>query len=217
MRSSTPNFAARARIWTLDPTACALTLLRELLAEDREDQMLWRSGVRHVARLVSAPASARRAEHIISPGKTYLITGGLGAIGLEVAGWLVAQGARHLVLIGRTSPTALALHAIEKWERAGAQVTVIAADVAQETDVSQVLDTVRLAHPPLGGIVHAAGVLDDGILLQQTWARFAAVLAPKVAGAWNLHNLTQHLLSISWCSSPRWRRSGCGQKLRGSE
>jgi hypothetical protein len=64
------------------------------------------------------------------------------------------------------------------------------ADVEKE-DLARALDTVKRTQPPLAGIVHAAGILDDGILLQQTSTRFAAVLAPKVAGAWNLHVLTQ--------------------------
>jgi NAD(P)-dependent dehydrogenase (short-subunit alcohol dehydrogenase family) len=180
----------------LDPDnrdACVPMLLRELLAEDRENQMSWRSGVRYAPRLVSATASAHRGHAIISAGKTYLITGGLGALGLEVARWLVAHGARYLVLIGRRPPSPLALRSIEEWEAAGAQATVIGADVAQTIELAQALETIRRTHPPLGGIVHAAGVLDDGILLQQTWARFAAVLAPKVAGAWNVHALTQDL------------------------
>jgi Dehydrogenases with different specificities (related to short-chain alcohol dehydrogenases) len=178
-----------------NPAESPAILSRELLAEEREDQLSWRSGVRYVARLTSATRSARRDDNIISisTGKTYLITGGLGALGLEVARWLVGQGARYLVLIGRKSPSARALRSIEELERAGVRVTVIRVDVTEKTDLAQAFETVQSTHPPLGGIVHGAGVLDDGILLQQTWTRFAAVLAPKVAGAWNLHNLTQNL------------------------
>jgi acyl carrier protein/short-subunit dehydrogenase len=75
----------------------------------------------------------------------------------------------------------------------GVQVRVIGADVAHADQVSAVLAELSAAMPPLRGIVHAAGVLDDGILLHQRWDRFARVLAPKVQGAWNLHWSTQHL------------------------
>jgi myxalamid-type polyketide synthase MxaB len=119
-----------------------------------------------------------------------LITGGLGALGLEVANWLVAQGARHLALMGRRLPSGPALRSIEEWEKAGVRVSVLQGDVAERSDVSEAIETIQRTGPPLGGIIHAAGVLDDGILLQQTPSRFAAVLAPKVAGAWNLHELT---------------------------
>jgi acyl transferase domain-containing protein/acyl carrier protein len=179
----------------IDTTAAAAAaiLARELLADDREDQVRWRSGVRSVARLAPAHAGSNAQDTIISAGRSYLITGGLGALGLEVARWLVARGARHLVLLGRKQPSEAARIAIAEWQESGAEVTVIHADVAHISDVDRALAEIRGTKPPLAGIVHAAGTLDDGILLQQTPARFAAVLSAKVAGAWNLHLLTQDL------------------------
>jgi myxalamid-type polyketide synthase MxaB len=73
------------------------------------------------------------------------------------------------------------------------EVTIITADIANPQEVAQCLQQIRSSHPPLRGIIHAAGVLDDGLLLQQSWERFNRVMAPKVAGAWNLHTLTQDL------------------------
>jgi NADPH:quinone reductase-like Zn-dependent oxidoreductase/acyl carrier protein len=124
---------------------------------------------------------------------TYLITGGLGGLGLAVAQWMVSQGARHLVLAGRSGATVAAQEAIRGMEQGGAQVKVVRADVTQEEQVAEMLAEIAHSTPPLRGIVHAAGILDDGILLQLDAERFRAVLAPKVSGAWNLHAHTLDL------------------------
>jgi len=70
---------------------------------------------------------------------------------------------------------------------------VVSCDIADERAVVELLAHIAAQLPPLRGVVHAAGVLDDGVLLQQDWSRFAAVLAPKAAGAWHLHRHTQSL------------------------
>jgi NAD(P)-dependent dehydrogenase (short-subunit alcohol dehydrogenase family) len=119
------------------------------------------------------------------------VTGGLGGVGLHVAGWLCERGARHLLLLGRRAPSAEAGAAIRALEQRGCTVRVVEADVANRPALARALDAVRESMPPLCGVVHAAGVLDDGLLSGQTWARFEAVLAPKVAGGWNLHVLTR--------------------------
>jgi NADPH:quinone reductase-like Zn-dependent oxidoreductase/acyl carrier protein len=127
---------------------------------------------------------------------TYLITGGNGGLGLAVAEWMAGRGARHLALMGRSAPSAAALEAgekiiaIERIEAAGALVQVFQADVAREEQVAGALDQIRKSMPPLKGIIHAAGVLDDGILLQLNPERFQTVMAPKIDGALNLHHLT---------------------------
>jgi myxalamid-type polyketide synthase MxaB len=124
---------------------------------------------------------------------TYLITGGLGGLGLQVTRWLVDEGACHLVLMGRSAPSDGTREMLTELEQAGAQVVVAQADVSQEEQVARVLADIDRSMPPLRGIIHAAGIVDDGVLLQQTWARFTRVMAPKVAGAWNLHTLTQNM------------------------
>ncbi len=125
--------------------------------------------------------------------RTYLITGGLGALGLTVARWLVDSGARHLALVGRRSRSSLpgqAEDAIEELKRCGAAVVTLRADVSKTEELAAALDSVRAGMPPLGGVIHAAGVLDDGLLLRMDARRFRNVTAAKVWGAWNLHALT---------------------------
>ncbi len=135
---------------------------------------------------VEAPNAGRpRAD------SAYLITGGLGALGLEVARRLVARGARHLALLGRSAPTPAVQAAIAELQAAGAQLLPLQADVADPAQLAAALDQVRATLPPLRGVFHAAGLLQDAPLSRQTPATLHAALAPKAYGAWNLHQLTQ--------------------------
>jgi NADPH:quinone reductase-like Zn-dependent oxidoreductase/acyl carrier protein len=122
---------------------------------------------------------------------TCLITGGLGALGLAVARWLAERGGRTLVLAGRRPPTPDAEKAIAAIEGAGARVEFIRADVVVLADARRLASQIEGSLPPLSGIVHAAGLLDDGTLLQQSPERFARVMAPKVQGAWHMHELAE--------------------------
>jgi NAD(P)-dependent dehydrogenase (short-subunit alcohol dehydrogenase family)/acyl carrier protein len=122
-----------------------------------------------------------------------MITGGLGGLGLGVARFLVERGARHLVLLGRSQPSEEVKSQLRELERSGARVVVAQADVSDYEQVARALAEIEQSPWPLRGIIHAAGVLDDGILQQQNWQRFERVMAPKVQGAWNLHTLTQKL------------------------
>jgi thioester reductase-like protein len=125
---------------------------------------------------------------------SYLVTGGLGALGLELAKWMVTQGAKHLVLSGRRAPNENAQKVIEDLETAGASVSVLLGDISREEDVAQTLETISTTSlPPLKGVIHAAGLLDDGLVQNLTWQRFTKVMAPKVQGTWNLHQLTKDL------------------------
>lgn len=120
----------------------------------------------------------------------YVVTGGLGAIGRQVARYLVGRGAGHLVLLGRSGPADDRTAQEIEHLRERAEVHVVRADVADEQDMASVFATIDAQMPPLRGIFHAAGVLDDGLLAGQTAARFAAVMAPKVRGSWTLHRLS---------------------------
>ncbi len=124
---------------------------------------------------------------------SYLITGGLSGLGLLTAQRLVERGARHLALLGRREPNPQTRELIASWEQAGVQVLVLRGDVALAEDVAAALARIAAELPPLRGIFHSAGALDDGALPQQSWPRFARVLAAKVEGAWQLHTQTRAL------------------------
>jgi acyl transferase domain-containing protein/acyl carrier protein len=125
----------------------------------------------------------------LSAEATYLITGGAGGLGLKVAEKMVEQGARHLVLMTRGVISPAAQRAVDGLRQA-AEVVVAKADVSNRKQVANLIDSIRTTMPPLRGVIHAAGLLDDGILLQLTPERFKKVMDPKIRGAWNLHTLT---------------------------
>ena len=167
----------------------AALLLAEIKDSQGEDQLVFR-GDRYVARLQRR--SIPQTQLPLKADSTYLITGGLGALGLRVAQWMVEQGVQHLVLTSRRGASPQAQEAIARLESLGAKVRVAQADVSNSDELSAIFELVKTM-PPLRGVIHAAGVLDDGILLEQDWQRFEQVMAPKVAGAWHLHRLTQEL------------------------
>jgi len=191
----------------LDPEATgdeASTLFEEICSEDAEDQVAFRSQTRYVARLVRhRPIISGVGQTLLGDlasssvsfrgDSSYLITGGLGDLGLAVARFLVERGARHLVLLGRSQPSDKVNSQLKELELFGATVLVASADVSDYEQLARVLALIEQSAKPLRGIIHSAGVLDDGILQQLSWQRFERVMAPKVQGAWNLHALTQNL------------------------
>ncbi len=156
----------------------------ELLADDSEDQVAYRQGIRYVPRFVYEKEIAKQVEKTleIDPKGSYLITGGLGALGLLCAKWLVEKGAKHLVLIGRRASPSI--------EIPGAIVETAPLDVSDRVAVEALIQNFGKNWPELKGVIHTAGVLDDGILSSQNWSRFEKVFAPKVQGSWNLHEST---------------------------
>ena len=123
---------------------------------------------------------------------SYLITGGLGGLGLLVARWMVEKGVRHLVLVGRRTPEGEARAKVTELEQAGVQIVLETADVSDFAAMAAVVDRINQSNHSLSGIMHAAGLLSDGVLQNQSWASFEQVMAPKVQGAWHLHQLTQN-------------------------
>jgi acyl transferase domain-containing protein/acyl carrier protein len=174
------------------PSRSAVELLSAIENSHGEDQLAFRNGMRYVARLVRALAPSGRPP-TFTAGKTYLITGGLGGLGLRVAKWMAHHGARNLVLLGRKAPSEQARKVIADLQGGDVHVEVYAADVASLPEIEDVFRKMGEALPALGGIVHAAGILDDGIIAQQTSERFKQVMLPKVEGARNLHRLTAEM------------------------
>ena len=191
----------------LDPAAGAPEdadlLMSELRAIGREDQIAFRGGQRLVARLGRhrrAPERALRWRKDAS----YLITGGLGGLGLAVASWMVEQGARRLILLGRsklpprstwkqvdaTTPEGRAIAVIQRIEALGANVHLGAVDVADEAQLAAFLEAFeREGWLPIRGVIHAAGRLVDRSLQRLDRQALLDVLAPKVKGSWSLCRL----------------------------
>jgi myxalamid-type polyketide synthase MxaE and MxaD len=182
----------RCRAVDLDPRRPdgeAALLARELQAASDETHVALRGGGRYAARLRHREDTGGPADTRLDGDATYLITGGLGSLGLAVARWMVDRGARHLVLMSRRQPSGAADRAIGELREAGAEVLTVAADVSNPQDVRRALD-LPAGMPALRGVVHSAGVLDDGLATELDRERVARVMAPKAAGAWNLHLAT---------------------------
>jgi myxalamid-type polyketide synthase MxaE and MxaD len=184
----------RCTLVDLDPDAMADhgNDLLGALAVGREDQLAVRDGVVAAARLVPASVETRQRlaaapELALSPEATYLVTGGLGGLGLQVAEWLVARGARHVALLSRRAPDGEQAARLDALAAAGAVVRAHRCDVTDEAAVAEALRAIEADGPPVRGVLHAAAVIDDALLAGQSGARLQSVLAPKVAGTWNLH------------------------------
>ncbi len=178
----------------LDGAAIAIgqDILSATFEAQREEQIAYRQGQRYVARLVPAqPATASRPVTIQSEG-TYLVSGGLGSLGLHTARWLAKQGARHLILTGRRgAQTQEQRAALTELQTQGVEVRVAQVDVADETAMTQLFRDIETAPYPLRGVVHAAGVAGFKAVQSLQWPDFEAMLQPKLVGGWLLHRLTQ--------------------------
>lgn len=173
----------------LDDRADPDLLARELTVPDGEDRIALRDGRRYAARLVRSdlgppPQAAVRAD------RSYLITGGLGTLGLKTARWLSEWGARHLWLVSRRAPTPE-----QEVEIAALDATVHTAqgDVTDAQQVALLVAGIEEEGPPLDGVFHCAGLLDDGIIGSMSVEQYQRVTAPKIAGSWALHQATEDL------------------------
>ena len=178
-----------------DVVQTAKILFEELWLSEYEAEVAFRCEQRYVPRLIKSKNKNNNLKFSvpnITSDATYLITGGLGGLGIELTKWIVEQGAQHLVLVGRSSPNQTVKKKLQKLQQQGVEIEVFSADVSQEQQVNKLLADISPAYP-LRGIIHLAGVLDDGVIIKQDWERFAKVMHPKVAGAWNLHSQTQNL------------------------
>ncbi|HBL10886.1 MAG TPA: short-chain dehydrogenase [Cyanobacteria bacterium UBA11162] len=165
-------------------------LVAEIEDAQGEDHLAFRDGQRYVTRLVhkQLPASQKLT---FQPDATYLITGGLGALGLRIAQWMVEQGAKQLVLTGRSGASSQAQETISQLKQLGAKVAVARVDVCNEGDTLRMLEGIEVSMPPLRGIIHAAGISRYETLQEMDVNILESVLRPKVVGAWILHQLTQ--------------------------
>lgn len=142
---------------------------------------------------VSVASPSAQSTAFCSEG-TYLITGGLSELGLTLAQEMVKHGVQHLVLVEQRNPSSPRVKsALEAMREAGAEVVVAQADITQSQQVKRVLADIRQPLPPLRGIIHAASVLDDAVLLETNQQRLEKVIAPILIGAWNLHTQTANI------------------------
>ena len=138
------------------------------------------------------PAPARPAPLSLDGQASYLVTGGLGGFGLATASWLVEKGAGKLVLLGRSGASTSDVQTkVEELRAGGAEVEICKADVCDRAALAEVIEAIDRGDRPLRGVVHAAMVLDDALVVHQSAESFNRSFDPKALGAFNLHELTR--------------------------
>ena len=175
-------------------------LVAHILAPQGEDEIALRQPQSWVPRLQTldlalAPDPSNQTP--IQAEATYLITGGTGGLGQPLAHWLVAQGARYLVLTSRRGSRSDLEADLAPLRQAGATVWVEAVDVGDRPALSALFDRIQQQLPPLRGVFHAAGTLADGFVANQSPEEFHRVMPAKVQGSWHLHQLTESL-PLDW-------------------
>jgi acyl transferase domain-containing protein/SAM-dependent methyltransferase len=177
----------------------AAAVVRELLQPDGEDQVACRGGERYAARLQPYAPPAPKPESF-SPDACYLITGGLGGLGLVLAQWMARRSARRLILAGRSGVVRDEQRAaLAEIESLGASVRVVQVDIADPDSVAGMFAGIAAEGLPLKGVFHVATVVNRDPVQEMTPESLAAVMRPKVEGAWLLHRHTREMALDFFC------------------
>jgi len=177
-----------ASLVDLDPNGDGLaTLTTELQLADADDVVAWRGDHRFVERLNRATVDASRREHIVRANGSYVVTGGLGGLGLVVARWLVQRGAGRIILNGRSEPTEEQRAMLAEF--AGrTQIDVVSGDISQPGVADALVSAAEQTGLVLRGVVHSAAVIDDGLVITMSKDSLHRVWAAKAVGALHLHH-----------------------------
>nr|WP_202452081.1 type I polyketide synthase [Streptomyces sp. SID1] len=191
VRSAAVEHPGRFVLADTDGDAASAAVLPAAVATGAPELAL-RGGAVYTPELTPADEPGTTPARPLNPEGTVLITGGTGSLGRRLARHLAEHhGARHLLLVGRGGRTPDA-EGYEETVAPGARVRVAACDTTDRAALAELLASVPEAHP-LTAVVHAAGVLDDGLLTDLTAARTETVMRPKTDAAWHLHELTRDL------------------------
>jgi myxalamid-type polyketide synthase MxaE and MxaD len=177
-------------------------LLKEIAANRADNQLAIRADSSFALRFKRSQMPMELAEEsllnpdtspVVRPDATYLITGGLGGLGLLLAQRLVELGTRYLALVSRREPDSQVMNTLAELEKQGAIVKIYRYDVSRDEQVLELLKQIEEELPPLRGIVHAAATLEDSLLSDMTLEKVQKVFAAKAQGSWWLHKHSQNL------------------------
>jgi phthiocerol/phenolphthiocerol synthesis type-I polyketide synthase D len=188
LRMERPELSARM----VDLDDAGAPLADEILSTDGPDEVAWRNGVRHVARLVAeAPAAPERERLVVRPGGGYIVSGGTRGLGLTTARWLAEKGAGAVVLGGRGEPGPESAEELARIRARGTRVELVIGDIAEPGTAERMVEVLQGTGARLRGVVHAAAVLEDAMVTDIDPARLHRVWAAKAVGAWRLHEAAQ--------------------------
>jgi len=170
-------------------------ILAETASQTEDEQSAFRGGKRYTPKLERILPTDRTGDKkkIVDSNGSYLITGGMGYLGFLFAKRLAELGARYVILMGRSKSSPRVAEEIESLRRDGVEVKIERVDVSDKKALADMFSRIRQEAPQLKGVLHAAGSLDDGMLIRQDWDRFENALSAKAYGAWYLHELTKDL------------------------
>jgi len=185
------EFVADGKYTTFPYVTYPLSRVREAFSHFQKAKHIGKIVIKIPRSILSESGEIEHKHQIFNDKSAYIITGGLGGIGIEVARWMRSTGARTIVLLGRSLPSETSQRLIDDWNRNGSNILIIQTDIGIYQNCQHVLDIIKMLDlPPLRGIMHAAGVLSDALLSQQTLESFETVFKSKVYGGWYLHRLT---------------------------
>ena len=163
-----------------------------------DDIVAWRDDVRYAERLSRVPLpTGRKDDTVVRADGAYIVTGGLGGIGLAVARWLADRGAGRIVLNGRSAPSEETQGALDELA-AATEVVVELGDIAQPGVAERLVAAAEQTGRPLRGVIHAAAVLDDELVAGLTEDSLGRIWAPKAVGAVRLHEATTDRVLDWW-------------------
>jgi acyl transferase domain-containing protein/acyl carrier protein len=163
----------------------------EVLGGEPRSHVAWRGGKRYVPEIQPWSATSDARSLAISSAASYLVAGGLGGIGLEIVQWLLQQGARHVVVLGRRPAGARERELEVLRQRYSANIISIAVDIVNRAELARCLAELAPLIPPFGGVIQAAGLLDDRLICNTTAESFVGPVAVKARGTLNLHWVTR--------------------------
>jgi acyl transferase domain-containing protein len=179
-----------------EPQAADLEQLAQLVREGTgEPSLAIRGGEIVVPRLLALNALSRPDDRPceLVRGAAYLITGAYGGLGLRAAQWMADRGATRIFMVGRNEPSLEIRDRIGELRSRGVEIHELTGDVSDRADVARIFDRIAQTQVALKGVIHAAGIVDDGTIVQQNREKFTKTFAAKVLGGWLLHEFSTKL------------------------
>ncbi|WP_379133793.1 SDR family NAD(P)-dependent oxidoreductase [Paenibacillus sp. sgz500958] len=199
----------KVRCIDIDQSADAGTIMRELRSRTGEYMTAYRAGVRYVQRLTKIPNSAMSPAVLLKEGGVYLITGGLGELGLQIARSLAQRANLTLAMLqrspfpgreqwdgfqreGQDRKIIATIEAIREIEQSGSRVVCCNADVSDQAGLKEVIQNIKNKFGPIAGVIHAAGVMEGDLLGELDEGHFKEIVASKIQGTWLLHHVLKN-------------------------
>ncbi|MFI6774047.1 SDR family NAD(P)-dependent oxidoreductase [Nocardia sp. NPDC050412] len=184
----------------IDPPTCT-----EFPFTEAATALRYMAAAKHIGKLIlTVPqegeievAAPEGSTPVVREGASYVVTGGLGGLGLEITRWLADRGAARIVLNGRSAPSESAVAVLADIRAAGTQIEIVRGDIAEPGVAERLVTAATADGRRLSGVLHAATVLDDSALSQLSADRLDRVWRPKATGAWRLHEATCEL-PLDW-------------------